>query len=102
MRGAKRTKQSIPCSCGEMDCFASLAMTSNSRCAPVFSRRDASEVYVHFDPLEEKRAQGRPGARCTRGLVCKVHKRKSTRAYRFSGGNPAFPAQRKIKMHMEL
>ena len=34
-----------------------------------------------------------PGARCTRGLVCEVHKRKCTRAYRFSGGNPAFPAQ---------
>ena len=40
-----------------------------------------------------KRAQGKPGARCTRGLVCKVHKRKRTRAYRFSGGNPAFPAR---------
>src|SRR6266480_86752 len=34
-----------------------------------------------------------PGARCTRGLVCKVHIESGTRAYRFSGGNPAFPAQ---------
>jgi hypothetical protein len=34
-----------------------------------------------------------PGARCTRGLVCKMHKGKRTRAYRFSGGNPAFPAR---------
>ena len=34
-----------------------------------------------------------PGARCTRGLVCKMHKEKRTRAYRFSGGSPAFPAQ---------
>jgi hypothetical protein len=34
-----------------------------------------------------------PGARCTRGLVCQMHKEKRTRAYRFSGGNPAFPAQ---------
>src|ERR1700676_44302 len=34
-----------------------------------------------------------PGARCTRGLVCKLHKEMRTRAYRFSGGNPAFPAQ---------
>ena len=47
----------------------------------------------HLRPSQEKRAQGKPGARCTRGLVCKVHKRKRTRAYRFSGGNPAFPAQ---------
>jgi hypothetical protein len=34
-----------------------------------------------------------PGARCTRGLACKMHKGKRTRAYRFSGGNPTFPAQ---------
>ena len=27
-----------------------------------------------------------PGARCTRGLVCKLHKKMRTRAYRFSGG----------------
>jgi hypothetical protein len=40
-----------------------------------------------------KRAQGRPGARCTRGLVCKYAHQKRTRAYRFSGGSPAFPAQ---------
>ena len=40
-----------------------------------------------------QRAQGKPGARCTRGLVCKMHKEKRTRAYRFSGGSPAFPAQ---------
>src|ERR1700730_751982 len=40
-----------------------------------------------------KRAQGKPGARCTRGLVCKKCTKKRTRAYRFSGGNPAFPAR---------
>jgi hypothetical protein len=34
--------------------------------------------------------------------VCNVHKRKRTRAYRFSGGNPAFPAQWKINIRMEL
>ena len=41
----------------------------------------------------KRRVQGMPGARCTRGLVCKMHKEKRTRAYRFSGGSPAFPAQ---------
>ena len=40
-----------------------------------------------------KRAQGKPGARCTRGLVRKYVQKKRTRAYRFSGGNPAFPAR---------
>jgi hypothetical protein len=56
------------------------------------SRRDAPEVLQIVSPINQ-RAQGMPGARCTRGLVCKMHKRKRTRAYRFSGGNPAFPAQ---------
>jgi hypothetical protein len=28
------------------------------------------------------RAQGMPGARCTRGLACGLHKTKCTRAYR--------------------
>src|SRR5260370_36623349 len=32
------------------------------------------------------------GARCTGGRACKIAK-KRTRAYRFSGGNPTFPAQ---------
>jgi hypothetical protein len=42
----------------------------------------------------KKRAQGRPGARCTRGLACQdAHSKKRTRAYRFSGSSPAFPAQ---------
>jgi hypothetical protein len=34
-----------------------------------------------------------PGARCTRGLVCKMHMEMRTRAYRFSGNTPAFPAR---------
>ena len=33
-----------------------------------------------------------PGARCTRGLVCKMRK-KRTRAYRYRRNTPAFPAQ---------
>src|SRR6266446_5835645 len=43
--------------------------------------------------LSGKRAQGRPGARCTRGLACNCAQRTRTRAYRFSGEHPAFPAQ---------
>ena len=41
----------------------------------------------------DQRAQGKPGARCTRGPVCNCYWVKRTRANRFSGGNPAFPAQ---------
>ena len=43
--------------------------------------------------LFKERARGRPGARCTRGLACKMCTRTRTRAYRFSGNTPAFPAQ---------
>jgi hypothetical protein len=60
-------------------------------CAVAISRPEKPEVCIDAAPQE--RMQGMPGARCTRGLVCKMHKRKRTRAYRFSGGNPAFPAQ---------
>ena len=34
-----------------------------------------------------------PGARCTRGLVCKTHMEMRTRAYRYRRNTPAFPAQ---------
>jgi hypothetical protein len=41
-----------------------------------------------------QRAQRRPGACCTRGLVCRLRfGKRCTRAYRYSGSIPAFPAQ---------
>src|SRR5882672_11805186 len=52
-----------------------------------------ARALLRFSPPGNKRAQGKPDARCTRGLACKMHKEKRTRAYRFSGSNPAFPAQ---------
>ena len=88
---ASAAKQSILSLCRDMDCFAALAMTvdivSPSRGA--HSPRFASS----FALLENQRAQGRPGARCTRGLACNCAQRTRTRAYRFSGNTPAFPAQ---------
>ena len=68
-----------------------LAMTPGHISA--FSRRNAPELCMEVASPKNERAQGMPGARCTRGLVCKMHKGKRTRAYRFSGGNPAFPAR---------
>ena len=68
------------------------AMT-NEGCESAFSRRDGSELCVNFRPPWQSRAQGKPGARCTRGLVCNLCERKRTRAYRSSGGNPAFTAR---------
>jgi hypothetical protein len=58
----------------------------------VLATRFVRALHKTLSP-EKKREQGMPGARCTRGLVCKLHKEMRTRAYRFSGGSPAFPAQ---------
>src|SRR6185437_3028914 len=59
-----------------------------------FSRQALPEVYNFVRAPKRKRTQGRPGARCTRGLVCILMLQKMrTRAYRFSGNTPAFPAQ---------
>jgi len=58
----------------------------------VLAARCARALPGSFAPPGQ-RAQGRPGARCTRGLACKIVQRRRTRAYRFSGNTPAFPAQ---------
>src|SRR5665213_2906239 len=51
-------------------CFTSLHR-------PAFSRRTAPEVCKSAPP-QKKRAQGRPGARCTRDLMCNVHQKIRT------------------------
>src|SRR6266568_6827093 len=57
------------------------------------SRHELPEVCWRTSRPLCQRAQGRPGACCTRGLACDLRKQKCTRAYRFSGNTPAFPAQ---------
>ena len=43
--------------------------------------------FASIAALSNQRAQGKPDARCTRGLVCNGSGSKRTRAYRSSGGN---------------
>ncbi len=50
------------------------------------SRGAMRPSYASTLSLQRQRAQGKPGVRCTRGLVCKMCTRTRTRAYRFSGG----------------
>ena len=57
------------------------------------SRRDTLEVCLDFHPQEtrgrrESRMHAAPAVSCAKGT-----RKKRTRAYRFSGGNPTFPAQ---------
>ena len=99
-------KQSIAPRKEQMDCFVASAFAR--RRASADKRAPRNDEWRHsfaisphvfaqgirlFPALSNQRAQGRPGARCTRGLVCNVHKGVRTRAYRFSGEHPAFPAQ---------
>src|ERR1700761_4757802 len=52
------------------------------------------ESCISFAPLSRRGRREGPGARRTRGLVCCVHQKEMrTRAYRFGGSIPAFPAQ---------
>src|SRR5450756_1342953 len=56
-----------------------------------FPRRDSPESCKYLPPQRgrrEDRVRAAPAVSCA-----KMHKRKRTRAYRFSGGNPAFPAR---------
>ena len=65
----------------------------------LFPRRVSPGLCQPFRPI--KRAQGMPGACCTRGLACKRWCEMRTRAYRYSRSIPAFPAQGKIKSRMK-
>jgi hypothetical protein len=49
---------------------------SNSRYAPAFSRHDIARV-LRFVVPQNKREQGMPDARCTRGLVCKIERKNA-------------------------
>jgi hypothetical protein len=68
---------------GILDRPPSRAMTAEYEFA--ISRRDTPEVCIFVCPPENQRAQGRPGACCTRGLACDLRKQKCTRAYRAAG-----------------
>src|SRR3981189_1986039 len=67
---------------GLEDKTLSVAMARRSRHKFAIPRREAPEVCWKLPALFKQRAQGRPGARCTRGLVCGLHKTSCTRAYR--------------------
>src|SRR5215203_4872913 len=57
------------------------------------SRHELPEACIFVCPPRKQRAQGRPGACCTRGLACDLRKQNCTRAYRAARNTPAFPAQ---------
>ena len=58
-----------------------------------FSRHVLPELFQIRCPSLAERAQGMPGARCTRGLVCQRTRNWRTRAYRAAENTPTSPAQ---------
>src|SRR5207244_3330868 len=73
--------------------FASLIRATKFNChltmtvgySFAISRHNAPEVCIYVCPPRNQRAQGRPGACCTRGLACDLRKQNCTRAYRAAG-----------------
>src|SRR5215203_827893 len=57
------------------------------------SRRNSPEVCWRTSRPLCRRAQGRPGACCTRGPACDLRKTKLHTSIQGSGNTPAFPAQ---------
>ena len=57
------------------------------------SRHDTARGLLENFPPSNQRAQGRPGACCTRGLACDLRKTKLHTSIQGSGNTPAFPAQ---------
>ena len=55
------------------------------------SRGTMPELCDSLSPMRGRRECRVPAS--TRGLVCKMHSRMRTRAYRYSRSSPAFPAQ---------
>ncbi len=71
---ASEAKQSMSPRKERMDCFVASAPRNDGGYSFAISRRVTPEVFQEAPALSKQRAQGRPGARCTRGLVCNVHK----------------------------
>jgi hypothetical protein len=75
------------------DAVVARAMTTDSiHHTSAISPRESTRVLPDVKPSEIQRAQGMPGAQCTRSLACKTkkHTSKSPRSHRI---RPAFPAQ---------
>jgi hypothetical protein len=72
-----------------MDCFAALAMTLIQ--FRLLAAHCARVVHIVSPSVRGRRECRVPAS--TRGLVCNVHEKVRTRAYRYSRSSPAFPAR---------
>ncbi len=66
---------------------------TTSEYASAFSRHVLPEVCIFVGPLRESEGAGKTGCTLHPRSRVQLRKQKCTRAYRFSGNTPAFPAQ---------
>ena len=98
-----RAKRSNPCMLQESKSgllrFARNDVARIPTCDSAFSRRDAPELCKNPSP-QNQRAQGKPGARCTRSRACSV---ESTRVshHRFTG-TPGLPCAMVLTAYFAL
>jgi hypothetical protein len=101
---AKRSNPVFPFAANKMDCRVALlpctnalrllqAMTLIGLNTTSHSRGALRPKFCNQPHPRNQRAQGRPGARRTRGLMGDMGSKCCPRAYRFGGNTPAFPAQ---------
>ena len=53
---------------------------------------------ISFTPNKNQRAQGRPGARCTRGLMCDVHKKMLHMSIQVQRRTPGLPCAMALRL----
>jgi hypothetical protein len=77
--GSLRAQRSNPSSRakGGMDCFVARAPRNDVERDAVSHSRGTNARGFHFVVPRQQREQGMPGARCTRGLVCKIVRRNA-------------------------
>src|SRR5258707_9370033 len=66
--------------------------------ASAFSRRDAPGVLHFVVPLGNQRAQGKPGTRCTRGLMCDVHQKRLHMSIQVQRRHSDFPCAMALRL----
>src|SRR5882724_11208060 len=87
-------KQSMLPRKGRMDCFVAFAPRNDVHPdMPPRSRGAMRPSFAKTMSLDNQRAQGMPGANCTRSLACESDKAHEHSHHRFRRIQPAFPAQ---------
>ena len=95
---SEATKQSSFLRCAKEAGLLRFARNDVERHASSFSRRVSPEFCKFVVPLPKKRAQGMPGARCTRGLVCQGNAQMAHTSIQVSGEHTDIPCAMALRL----